>query len=524
MSEFPHVMAYQEDLWLCARCGDCSLADKIVASNREIFHPCAVKNVLGFEAYTARGRIMIINDLLAGKLQVTEDLVNWAFTCTTCKNCQETCTATADGIRMAEITEALRQDLVAKKHDMPKHRTIEESIEKEGNPYKEPREKRLELFGDRQWPEQAEVVYFVGCTSAYREKEIALDTVALLDKAGVEFTILKDEECCGSVLHRLGREGPFDRSAKKNIRNIKDTGAKVLVTACAGCYRTWKIDIPKNGHQYDFEVLHITEFLDRLVAEKKIAFSAPKGLRVTYHDPCHLGRHAEVYEAPRRVIDSVRNVERVEMLTNKRYAHCCGAGGGVKSSHGDLANKVAAKRIQEAEDTGAELLVTACPFCHRGLQDGAEFARSDMKILDLPQFLLPYVTEGVSETVEGENPLKEQFMSYLRDHPKIFDGLKPDAVIDYIVGEDRFHVRVVKKGKIEVVPIRAENPDVELTFSEEAVRTLIQIPSEDDYAAQFGLFFKEPTEDKWIKFNLRRNIVKLLMKGYRKFAQKAGLI
>ncbi len=523
-TRFSNVMEYEKDLWLCARCGDCSLADKIVASNREIFHPCAVKNVLGFEAYTARGRIMVINDLLAGKLELDDDLVNWAFTCTTCKNCQETCTATADGIRMAEITEALRRDLVDKGLDMPKHRIIEEYIEKEGNPYKEPREKRLELFGERQWPERAEVVYFVGCTSAYREREIAIDTVALLDKAGVDFTILPDEECCGSVMHRLGREGPFNKSAQKNIKAIEKTKAKYLITACAGCYRTWKIDIPENGHKFKFEVLHITEFLDKLISEKRIAFEAPNGIRVTYHDPCHLGRHSEVYEAPRRVIQSVKNVELVEMMTNKRYAHCCGAGGGVKSSHGELADKIAARRINEAEDTQAELLITACPFCLRGLHDGADYIKSSLRIIDIPQFLLPYVIKGVIEVSEEENPLKQEFMDYLRAHPKIFDGLKPDAVIDYIIEDDRFHVRIVKKGQIEVNPIRAENPDVELTFSEGAVRELIQIPSEDEYAARFGQFFKEPTDEKWIKFNLRRNIVKLLMKGYRKFAQKAGLI
>jgi hypothetical protein len=115
-------------------------------------------------------------------------------------------------------------------------------------------------------------------------------------------------------------------------------------------------------------------------------------------------------------------------------------------------------------------------------------------------------------------------MEYLRKHPLIFDGLKKDAVIDYEISGDRFHVLVLDKGAIEVNPVRAENPDVELTFSEDAVRVLTSFSSEDEYAAQFGLFFKEPTDDRWIRFNLRRNIVKLLMKGYRKFAQKAGLI
>ncbi|MDF1541407.1 MAG: (Fe-S)-binding protein, partial [Candidatus Thorarchaeota archaeon] len=503
---------------------DCSLADKTVASNRDVFHPCAVKNVLGFEAYSSRGRIMVMNDLMSGEIDVTEDVVNWAYTCTTCRNCQETCTATAEGIRLPDMMEALRRDLFEGGHVMEKHDTIEESIKKENNPYKESDSDRLSLFEDREWPEKADVVYFVGCTSAYREKKIAKDTVELFDKMGIDFTILPNEKCCGSVLLRIGRTDEFLGLTRDNIESIKKTGAKTVVSACSGCFRTWKVDAPAQGIEYPFKVLHITEYLDSLVREEKVAFKAPKPIKVTYHDPCHLGRHAEVYEAPRRVISAVENVELLEMETNRRYAHCCGSGGGVKSSCGDLADQIAYDRIKEAEATGAVELVTACPFCHKGLEDGMKLSESKMRVSDLPTFLLPYVVDVKKAKRKEANPLKKQFMDYLAAHPLIFDGLKKEAVIDYEIGEDRFNVEVVGKGKIEVHPIRAENPDVVLTFSPKAVEVLTSFKKEDDYAAQFGLFFKEPTEDEWIKFDLRRNIVKLLMKGYRKFAQKAGLI
>ncbi|MFW9848206.1 MAG: heterodisulfide reductase-related iron-sulfur binding cluster [Candidatus Thorarchaeota archaeon] len=522
--EFSHLSKYTEDLFLCARCGDCSLADKTVASNRDVFHPCAVKNVLGFEAYTARGRIMIMNDLINGELSLGEDVVDWAYTCTTCRNCQETCTATAEGIHLPEMMEALRRDLFERGYTMDKHKVIEESIRNENNPYNELASSRLDLFGERDWPEKAEVVYFVGCTGSYRDKQIALDTVKLLDKMHVDFTLISDEKCCGSVLLRLGHTDAFVGLTKDNIESIKETGAKTLVTACAGCFRTWKVDVPAENLDYQFEVLHITEYLDRLVRNDKIAFKAPKPMKVTYHDPCHLGRHAEVYEAPRRVIEAVENIELVEMETNKRYAHCCGSGGGVKSSYGDLADEISADRIEEALETGAEMLITACPFCHRGLEDGAKYSGRDLPVLDLPSFLLPYVKDSKKKKESKDNPLKRQFMDYLAEHPLIFEGLKKEAVIDYEIGKERFHVEVVGKNKIEVRPIRAENPDVVLTFSSKAVEKLTTFASEDDYAAQFGLFFKEPTDDEWIRFDLRRNIVKLLMKGYRKFAQKAGLI
>lgn len=521
--EYRNLEKYTEDLFLCARCGDCSLADKTVASGRDVFHPCAVKNVLGFEAYTSRGRIMIMNDLLAGKLGVDEDLVSWAYSCTTCRNCQETCTATAEGIRLPEMTEALRNDLVEAGFGFEKHIDIENSIRSHFNPYKEDHSMRHLAFGGREFPETAEVVFFVGCTSSVREKEIAVTTVQLLDKMNIDFTILRDERCCGSVLLRLGRKRIFDELSRHNIEAVKNTGAKVVVTACAGCFRTWKIDVPQAGHDYDFKVLHMTEFLDQLVREGKAFFEYPEKIRVTYHDPCHLGRHSEVYEAPRRVIESVGNVELVEMQTNRRYAHCCGAGGGVKGSHGDLAEKISADRIREAEDTQADILITACPFCFRGLRDGARHIDSKLQILELTTFLLNARTGDRAISVE-EHPLKGPFMLYLAAHPKIFDGLKEGAVIDYEIEGSRFHVEVVGKTKIDVHPMRGENPDVELTFSPGAVKKLITYQSEDEYAANFGRFFKEPTDEEWIRFNLRRNIVKLLMKGYRKFAQKAGLI
>lgn len=522
--ELRNLRKYEEEMFLCGRCGDCSLADKTVASDRDVYHPCAVKNVLGFEAYASRGRIMIMNDLLDGELEINQAVVDWAYSCTTCKNCQETCTATAEGIKLPEMIEALRKDLVTNGFVTQKHVEIENSIINQGNPYKEPRDRRLELFGKRDWPQKSDVVYFVGCTSAYREKEIAKTTVELLDKIGVGFTVLPDERCCGSVLLRLGHVKSFQDLTKQNIAAITKTGAKKVVTACAGCFRTWKIDVPKEGFKYPFQVLHITEYLDELIESGKAAFESPVPIKVTYHDPCHLGRHAEVYEAPRRVIQSVANVELIEMETNKRYAHCCGSGGGVKGTYGELADEIAEDRIAEAEATGADVLLTACPFCHKGLQDGAAKKGSNLPVMDIPTFLLPYFKTGGTSRRTKESPLKRSFMEYLAAHPKIFDGLKKDAVIDYGIEGERFHVLVTGKDTIQVVPERAENPDVEITFSPKAVTKLVTFNKEDDYARQFGFFFKNATDEEWIKFNLRLNIVKLVMKGYRRFAQKAGLL
>jgi hypothetical protein len=212
------------------------------------------------------------------------------------------------------------------------------------------------------------------------------------------------------------------------------------------------------------------------------------------------------------------------METNKRYAHCCGSGGRVNGSFGELANDVAGNRVLEAERTGVKGLITAYPFCHKGFEDGAELIESHLPIIDLKEFLLPFVRGASKKKSVADNPLKTRFMEYLKRHPLIFEGLKKSVIIDYNLEADRFHVLVVDKNEISVNPVRAENQNVELMFSSKAVEKLITFKSEDEYAARFGLFFREPTDEEWVKFVLGLNIVKLRTKGYRRFTQKAGLI
>ena len=216
------------------------------------------------------------------------------------------------------------------------------------------------------------MLYFRGCTAREKETSIQKATEKLLDIAGVDYHILEDEKCCGSVLLRTGFFNEAQRQIEKNTEVLK--GEKII-TSCAGCYKTLKDDYE------GLDVIHISQLLDELIRDGKL--NLEKGeLDVTYHDSCHLARHMEVFDEPRNVIGALANL--VEMENNRENSLCCGAGGGVKSAYPEIATQMAKTRIGQAMDTGCKTLVTACPFCKLNLSN------DELEVLDLTEFLVKY--------------------------------------------------------------------------------------------------------------------------------------
>ena len=216
------------------------------------------------------------------------------------------------------------------------------------------------------------MLYFRGCTAREKETSIQKATEKLLDIAGVDYHILEDEKCCGSVLLRTGFFNEAQRQIEKNTEVLK--GEKII-TSCAGCYKTLKDDYE------GLDVIHISQLLDELIRDGKL--NLEKGeLDVTYHDSCHLARHMEVFDEPRNVIGALANL--VEMENNRENSLCCGAGGGVKSAYPEIATQMARTRIDQAMDTGCKTLVTACPFCKLNLSN------DELEVLDLTEFLVKY--------------------------------------------------------------------------------------------------------------------------------------
>lgn len=216
------------------------------------------------------------------------------------------------------------------------------------------------------------MIYFRGCTAREKETDISMATEKLLKLADIDYHVLDDEKCCGSVLFRTGFEDEALEQISKNTEVFKD---EVILTSCAGCYKTFKDD-------YDnINVIHISQLIDDLIKNNKLNFSK-KDLNVTFHDSCHLGRHSNVFDSPRDVIKAVANL--VEMENIRENSLCCGAGGGVKSAYPEIASEMAKSRISQAKDTGCETLITACPFCKLNLEN------EDLEVLDLTEFLVKY--------------------------------------------------------------------------------------------------------------------------------------
>jgi len=186
---------------------------------------------------------------------------------------------------------------------------------------------------------------------------------------------------------RTGQLGIVKDYMNYNIAQIKNTGASKVITSCAGCYRTFMKDFEKFGEHYEFEVFHTLELVKQLLDEGKIEFKSKYNKTVTYHDPCHLGRHMGVYELPREIYKQIPGLKLVEMKRNRNFAWCCGAGGGVKIGYPKWSVEISKERLEEAKETSATIISSTCPFCHRNLSDANNDYNYDFEVLDLMEII-----------------------------------------------------------------------------------------------------------------------------------------
>jgi Fe-S oxidoreductase len=200
----------------------------------------------------------------------------------------------------------------------------------------------------------------------------------------------KKEICCGSPVARIGDRETFISLAKRNIELLNGTEAKEIVTFCPGCYRALNIDYKEIPDVPNLKpkVYHTSQYYDKLIKEGKIKLKNTQKKRVTWHDPCHLGRHCGIYEEPRNVLKAIPGIEMVEMERIKDQSWCCGGGGGARTAFMDFAQKTALKRIGEAKKTGAEAIVTSCPFCEQNIGDAMSNLDDEMEVLDLTDILI----------------------------------------------------------------------------------------------------------------------------------------
>jgi len=195
------------------------------------------------------------------------------------------------------------------------------------------------------------------------------------------------EICCGATTYNLGVEDAFKEIATENTEMLNSLEVGKVLTSCSGCYSVMKNEYPKVARR-NFEVVHVVEYLDQLITEGKLKPTKPVNLKITYHDPCHLGRYSGLYDAPRRILEAIPGIELIEMPRNREKAWCCGAGAGVKTTYPDFAAWIGEQRVEEAKATGAEALVTACPFCEGNLSDVVQATEAGLEVFDVTDLLL----------------------------------------------------------------------------------------------------------------------------------------
>lgn len=374
---------------------------------------CPAYDVWQHEAYSSFGKVAIARALYEGKMELTDKAVELIYACSVCGACREECFARKrtkyyeeHGVPPSpfdplEIILALRRDSVELgKGPLPRQQRWMKEIEERNNPYFEKHEARLNWLSPEvrgKLPKRADVVYFVGCTASYREPQIAKATVDILEKAGVDYTIMFPEEwCCGSPVYMVGNTNLFNRQLKHNVEAVKNYGAKQLVTSCAGCYRMWKKEYPETlKEMLPFEVLHSVEFIQKLIRDGRIRLDKKIAKEVTYHDPCHIGRHLmdgngsykPLFDQPREILQSIPGIKLKEMPRKRWYSYCCSAGGGFKSAFPTQAIEIAARRINEALEVGVNTLVSACPFCYRNFRDAINERKFNIELYDVVELV-----------------------------------------------------------------------------------------------------------------------------------------
>ncbi len=384
---------YRNEAWKCLRCGLCRMVNPERVKSLKWSNQCPSGTRFLFEAYFGSGKQEMVRALSARppELVLSPRLQHIIYTCTLCGACQVTCNYVKD-LEPTNASVALREYAVREGWGpLPEHESLIKSILNYDNPWLQPRTARarwarkagVSSLKDAA-KEKVEVLYYPGCTASYDPiiQDVARDVTRLLSSARIDVGILGAEEvCCGSTILRVGDRERFELARNKNVQRLNATGARMIVTACAGCYSTLKKEY---GNDLEAEVVHIVSYMEQLLQEERLRMPNEVARTVTYHDPCHLGRYCGLYEAPRTILARIPGLRFVEMERIREWAWCCGAGGGVRTAfQEELATWAARLRLEEACDTGADLLVTACPFCELNLGEAARGGGFPIQVTDI---------------------------------------------------------------------------------------------------------------------------------------------
>jgi heterodisulfide reductase subunit D len=371
--EHKDLEQYKEEIYHCFRCGFCR--ELVLGGAQRI---CPIREELGFETTYARGRIGVARALLEGNLDYSDPLVERIYTCLGCFNCKAHCPTKVD---TPSVVRAQRNEIHGK--GLRKFKALEEidsKIDLYKNPYGFGKKTRSRWAETLDLPKTGEILYFTGCATSYDRPEIAQSVVRILRKAGIEVAYLgEDEWCCGIPVLWNGNLTSARALMEENVRKFKASGAKSIITSCPDCFNAFHTHYPSFLGSEPFRIVHILDILLDLLKEGKIHFVKEIKKKITYHDPCRLGREAGIFDPPREILRRIPGVELVEMRRNREHAWCCGGGGVVNLVYPKMSIKIAKDRVQEAIETGADTLVTCCPLCYRQFDNRLWERQMDLK-------------------------------------------------------------------------------------------------------------------------------------------------
>ena len=412
-------MALKDFVAMQERCSNCSFCkwipfDKVKSVRFAENCPAGCYN--NWNTYFARGRFQMGLAIVNGEFGYNEERADIVRSCMDCGACDVSCKVCRYNLEPLAHNRELKHDAIEKGFVSPVQKEIMDSYSKEHTMIRGAKKADRTNWADGiKWAKDAEVFFFPGCKYSYDEKLSgkAKDIAEILLKAGVKLGYLgKDDACCGGRAYQMGFFDEFAKGAKANIKTFEKRGVKTIVTPCSDCYHAFKRLYPEQGS--GVKVLHVVEYLAQLIEEGKLKFTKTVNRTVTYHDPCHLGRQGEPYEAweghekkilnqihtweprrpryngakgiyeePRNIIKAIPGINFVEMERIKEYAWCCGAGANVQATDPELSKWTASERITEANATGADTLVTACPWCESNFAGTPDENGQTINVMDI---------------------------------------------------------------------------------------------------------------------------------------------
>jgi heterodisulfide reductase subunit D len=345
-------------VYQCLRCAFCFDVSWVGEG-----HKCPSYKYGTLESHSARGRIAIARAILEGELGYDDDVADRVFSCTLCGACSEHC---LKQIEIQEVYQALREDMADKGLIPEGLQRVVEYTQEEYNPFNKKADDRFNWLSDKSHVDvNAKTAYFVGCSPSYSKRSMARVGVELLNKMSADYTIASQEWCCGHPLMVAGERKKAAEFMRHNIEMYQALGVERIVFSCPGCYETFKKEVPRVlGKPLPFETMHLMELVAAEIDLGRVNFEPMTGgVVMTYHDPCTLGRGLGVYDAPRKIIDAIPGTRLAEMPRTRDDSFCCGAGSFVRYDFPDLTEGAGQDRWAEAVETGAHLLLTACPAC-----------------------------------------------------------------------------------------------------------------------------------------------------------------